>query len=104
MLPLSKEEKQALRMLQGESSVIRDALESDILDLGDLKRDPKNTTSPPLDRASDLTKLIKNYLINMSQELEELPDERKRLESEAVGLVVALREIYAHFPELEKRV
>ena|GEM_PF-5419443 len=59
---------------------------------------------PPLDRATELTIELKTYLMQMSAEADEYndPEETRRLQSEAVGILIALREIIRYFPELEK--
>jgi hypothetical protein len=39
------------------------------------------------------------YLVCMAAELEELPDDRERLGSDAVGILLALRELERVLPE-----
>lgn len=57
---------------------------------------------PPLERAKDLRALLEKRLAEMAAEKEEYdnPAETERLRSEAVGILLALHEIWLHFPEI----
>lgn len=50
-------------------------------------------------RARALCKKLESYIELKAEELDELPDDHLRLRSEAVGLLLALREIQTHFPD-----
>ena len=62
---------------------------------------PLDRSIDPAKRARQLLARLEGYLVQMANEREELdsPGESERLRSEAVGLVLALREIWHHFPE-----
>ena len=95
------EEVVAIRKLCPDSYVARDVL-------GEIPRDdPDDSYQPAGDVGSDYRDRLKacasglrGYLVSMAAELAERPDERPRLSSEAVGILLALRDIYRQFPEL----
>ncbi len=65
------------------------------------QEEPLNRSMSPAERARQLRNRLEGYLVQMAKEREELdsPEESARLRSEAAGLVLALREIWHHFPE-----
>ncbi len=65
------------------------------------QEEPLSQSLSPAERARQLRNRLEGYLVQMPKEREELdsPEESARLRFEAVGLVLALREIWHHFPE-----
>ena len=55
----------------------------------------------PLDRARHLKRKLEEYVVQMSNEVRELGEaEMPRLQAEASGLLIAIREMGRHFPEI----
>lgn len=54
------------------------------------------------DRLQAYTARLRGYLVTMAAELDELPDDAPRLRSEAVGILLALRDVERQFPELSR--
>jgi len=69
-----------------------------------IRKKSKRVSQPPIDRATELAIELKTYLMQMSAEADEYndPKETRRLQSEAVGILLSLREIIRHFPELKQ--
>ena len=69
----------------------------------DWYEEPKERSVPVMDRLRDLQSLFVSWLCNMANEDEEYEDEeeRKRLQREGIGIILALRELRSHVPELE---
>ena len=59
-------------------------------------------SQPPLERAKNLKAVLEKYLAQMAAESREYgnPKETERLRSEAVGILLALHEIWLNFPEI----
>lgn len=67
--------------------------------------DDYSTDAPHGERLDALLSQLKKYLIDMNAEREEYecPEEDMRLESEARGILMAIRELLRHFPDLDCR-
>jgi hypothetical protein len=63
--------------------------------------EPANSAEDYRLRLRAFVEEIFRYLINMAAEIDELPDEASRLRDEATGLLLAIRNIYSQFPELD---
>jgi hypothetical protein len=54
-------------------------------------------------RAMQLRDSLEGYIVNMAREVEELgPSEAERLRAEARATLIALRELFARFPEVAR--
>lgn len=69
----------------------------------DWYREPLDSALGPIERAKLLRKAIEEALVLMGEETEEFgnKEDLDRLRNEARGLLLALREIWLHFPEVE---
>ena len=102
-MKLTSDEAAAIRKLCRDSYVARDIL-------GDIPRDLPPDSYPPDDnprmdyreRLRAYTAKLRSYIVTMAAELDELPDDASRLGSEAVGILLALRDLDHHFPELSQ--
>lgn len=60
-----------------------------------------NPQMKPAQRLQLLCNKIESFIMQMANELSELgPDELPRLRAEATGMLVVLRELQSHFPEV----
>jgi hypothetical protein len=84
-------------MAMGTLGAGRD-LADDLLDL------PILSTLPSLERARVLRTKLENFVVNMAEENDEMdsPETAEALRMQAIGLLIALRELALHFPELNQ--
>jgi hypothetical protein len=63
--------------------------------------EPFSPNANPGQRALMLRKKLEGYIVQMAAESEELSDENEtiRLRTESIGILIALRELWLHFPE-----
>jgi hypothetical protein len=94
------EETAAIQKLCSDSSVAREALGENTREM------PPDwyvaDGSPNADyrhRLHAYTSRLRGYLVSMAAELDELPEDAPRLRSEAVGILLALRDVEHQFPE-----
>lgn len=97
--PVSPSTKNAIHLLF--ESRIEDV---GLLDLGDYSPadvHAVNIDSAAASRVVALRFVLENYICQMAAEALELgPNEVPRLRSEATGILLCLRELYCHFPEV----
>ena len=93
-LPLSPDDDKSLHILTGQSSVIRS-----LIDEEDIEVDGVHEAAPEV-KVAVLINRLKTYLHQMADEVVEYgdPTETARLQSEAVGICLAIREIGSLFP------
>jgi hypothetical protein len=56
----------------------------------------------PIERVSMLRRKLEGHVVQMATESEELADDAEtlRLRTESMGILIALRELWLHFPEV----
>jgi hypothetical protein len=97
--PISDALRRSLRALFPDPSVPEGLLGGDLSDK-DIEFDQLQSEIPGA-RVLDLKNVLEGYLDQMARELDELGDgEAVRLQSEARGLLLALRELAVRFPEV----
>lgn len=65
-----------------------------------IKKNAADPEIPPIERIRTLRVQLEGYIINMSKEVDELGEsERFRLQCEATGYLISLRELVRFFPE-----
>lgn len=97
--PVSDALENSLKILFPDYSIAEGLLGNDLRDKDvDLEQRPLES---PEARVLDLKIIIERYLIQMARELDEYgEDDALRLQSEAKGLLLALRELAVRFPEV----
>lgn len=96
--PISAPLRSALEALFPDFTVAEGLLGDDLRDKG---LNPERAVDSASAKALELKNVLEGYLCQMAKELEELGDEEApRLQSEARGLLVALRELALRFPEV----
>jgi hypothetical protein len=98
---LTPEEAAAIRKLCPDSDVARQVLGEVTVrmpaDWYEPQGDPQTYAAT---RLRSYAGRLRGYLVTMAEEMEELPDDHARLSSEAVGILLALRDIEREFPEV----
>ncbi|MBX7247290.1 MAG: hypothetical protein K1X53_17480 [Candidatus Sumerlaeaceae bacterium] len=101
-IPLTPAQVAAIRKLCPDSMVARTVLGEDDPRLEHLKKEPGDLTSDPRVRLQQVVSELLGYVETMAAELDEFPEgpDQERLRSEAVGILLAVREIYRAIPDL----
>ena len=96
-------ETQKLTLLIGNTDLVNQVCRLSNGAPDEMMKESKSVSQPLIDRAAELVIELKTYLIQMVAEAQEYndPKETQRLQSEAVGILISLREIIRHFPEVK---
>ena len=102
--PLSPELRQAIERLFDDPSMAYGLLGVDRIDSDEPCGSPCNGSLPPDRRAALLQAKLEGYVREMAQEHEEMgsPEASDTLRMQAIGLLISLRELLLHFPELQE--
>jgi len=102
--PVSAELRQAIERLFDDPSVAYGSLGVDRSDGDGLYESPCNRSLPPGQRAAMLQAKLETYIRQMAKEHEEIgsPEASDTLRMQAIGLLISLRELLLHFPELQE--
>ena len=100
----SKIEAEKIALLSGNRDLVNQVLGKEDVFSNEMKKNEKKILQSPLNRAKELAIELKTYLLQMVAEAEEYEDpiETQRLQSEAVGILISIREIIRHFPEVKE--
>ena len=100
----SKLETEKIALFIGNKELLNQVLGLADNFLNEMRKNDKSISQPPLERVKELANELKKYLLQMVSEAEEYDDpvETQRLQSEAVGILISIREIIRHFPELKE--
>jgi len=101
--PMSDVLQSAIESLFDDPSVAYGALGVDRAEPDEWDEDSCCAATDPIERARLLLRTLENYIVQMAEEHEELgsPEASDTLRMQAVGILVALRELVRHFPELK---
>jgi len=104
--PLSQELRQAIERLFAEPAMAYETLGADRAASDGWYEPGCDATTLPARRASLLRAKLEKYIQQMAQEHEEMgsPEASDTLRMQAIGLLIALRELSLHFPELQEAV
>jgi hypothetical protein len=102
--PLSQELRQAIERLFVEPAMAYATLGADRAEPDDWYEPAFDASVPAAHRASLLRAKLEKYIQQMAQEHEEMgsPEASDTLRMQAIGLLIALRELSLHFPELQE--
>lgn len=94
--------QQAIERLFDDPSVAYGALGLDRKDPDDMYEPPCDSTIQPIQRVLTLRNNLEKFIQQMSHEHDEMdsPEASDTLRMQAVGVLIALRELLRHFPEL----
>jgi hypothetical protein len=101
--PISTELRQAIERLFDNPSIAYGSLGADRTDPDEWYESGCDASVPPVSRAAMLRTKLEKFIHQMAQEHEEMgsPEASDTLRMQAIGLLISLRELLAHFPELE---
>jgi hypothetical protein len=100
--PLSSELRKAIERLFKDPGAALAALAADRSPRDDRNASACDPTLPAIERAALVRAKLENYVQHMALEHEEMgsPEASDTLRMQAIGLLIALRELVWHFPEV----
>jgi hypothetical protein len=101
--PVSPELRQAIERLFDNPSVAYGALGTDRTRPDEWYESGCDAAIAPVRRATMLRAKLEKFIQQMAQEHEEMgsPETSDTLRMQAIGLLISLRELHLHFPELQ---
>jgi hypothetical protein len=103
--PISSSLRQAIERLFPDPSVAYGPLGVHARELDELYEPDGDPSLSPVKRAAMLRDKLEQFIQQMAEEHEEMgsPEASETLRMHAIGLLIALRELLRHFPELQRQ-